>query len=396
MSTYEASLKQLYSIGQTSKIKFGLERCQKLLSLLNHPEKKFPSIHIAGSNGKGSVATKIAAALQLGGYRVGLFTSPHIASFRERIQINGELIQEDELTAILHSTFELAQSCTFFEIITACGFVYFAKKNVDVAVIETGLGGRLDATNLICPEISVITSISLEHTEFLGSTIEEIAIEKGGIIKPKVPVVVGPSYPVKTLKKIAEANKSPFFQVQMEKNESFEQENRAIAKETLKHIRFSLTSSQIEEGVSKLPPGRKERISVPSFPPLIFDGAHNLAALKRVLNELKEEGRPTVIFSLAKNRSPKPLLELLKTFCSKIIFPEIPHPKLSPAKTLHQQVFGSILARSASEALQIAKESDKPILIVGSFYQIAPIKKALGLRELADPVSLFDPFEKND
>ncbi|MGM9693999.1 MAG: bifunctional folylpolyglutamate synthase/dihydrofolate synthase [Alloprevotella sp.] len=175
----------------------GLQTTLALDEHFDHPHKNFRTIHIAGTNGKGSCAHTLAAILQLHGYKVGLYTSPHLIDFRERIRVNGEMIPEDyvvDFVAQERAFFEPLHP-SFFEITTALAFKYFSDSKVDVAVIETGLGGRLDCTNIILPELSLITNISLDHTQFLGHTLAEIATEKAGIIKAAVPVVVGETTP---------------------------------------------------------------------------------------------------------------------------------------------------------------------------------------------------------
>ena len=180
-----------------SGYKEGLETTLKLDEHFEHPHEHFRCIHVAGTNGKGSVSHSIAALLQVFGYRVGLYTSPHLVDFRERIRVNGTPISEEYVVDFLNKekTFLDTLSPSFFEITTAMAFKYFRDMNVDIAVIEVGLGGRLDCTNIITPILSVITNISFDHTQFLGSTLEEIAREKAGIIKMGVPVVIGENQP---------------------------------------------------------------------------------------------------------------------------------------------------------------------------------------------------------
>lgn len=171
----------------------GLQTTMCLDEHFNHPHRKYRTIHVGGTNGKGSCAHTLAAILQLAGYRVGLFTSPHLIDFRERIRVNGEMIPKEVVIQFVEnerSFFEPLHP-SFFELTTALAFKYFADENVDVAVIEVGMGGRLDCTNIICPELAVITNVSLDHTQFLGTTEEAIAAEKAGIIKSGVPVVIG-------------------------------------------------------------------------------------------------------------------------------------------------------------------------------------------------------------
>lgn len=187
---YDDTVRWLFDL-QFVGIKLGLDNIRSLAAFWNNPQKQYPVIHIAGSNGKGSTASFIASALQAAGYRTGLYTSPHLVDFSERIRVDGAAIAEErvvEYTRGLRDQIEHLKA-TFFEATTLMAFQYFAEEMVDVAVIETGLGGRLDATNIVNPVLTVITSISAEHTEFLGETIEAIAVEKAGIIKPGVPCV---------------------------------------------------------------------------------------------------------------------------------------------------------------------------------------------------------------
>jgi dihydrofolate synthase/folylpolyglutamate synthase len=177
--------------------KEGLDTTLKLDEHFDHPHESFRSIHVAGTNGKGSVSHTIAALLQVFGYRVGLYTSPHLVDFRERIRVNGVPISEDYVVNFVETEKEYLESLhpSFFEITTAMAFKYFKEKDVDIAVIEVGLGGRLDCTNIITPILSVITNISLDHTQLLGSSLEQIAMEKGGIIKAGIPVIIGENQP---------------------------------------------------------------------------------------------------------------------------------------------------------------------------------------------------------
>ncbi len=187
-----SQLPMFHRIGKAA-YKADLVNTEKLDEYFNHPHRKFKSIHIAGTNGKGSVSHMLAAVLQQAGYKVGLYTSPHLRDFRERIRINGEMIPENEVVNFVESHRKLFEEIqpSFFEMTVALAFDYFARQKIDIAVVEVGMGGRLDSTNIITPLVSVITNIGLDHTDFLGKTISEIAGEKAGIIKPNIPVVIG-------------------------------------------------------------------------------------------------------------------------------------------------------------------------------------------------------------
>lgn len=201
--TYSEAVSYLYNsrppfhqIGAAA-YKPGLENTLRLMAHVGNPHEQLKAIHVAGTNGKGSTSHLIAAALQASGLRVGLFTSPHLVSLTERIRINGQPIAETEVAEFIEQNKDFLDEIqpSFFETMTALAFAYFVRKKVDIAVVEVGLGGRLDSTNVITPILSVITNIGLDHTEFLGNTLTKIAKEKAGIIKPHVPVVVGESHP---------------------------------------------------------------------------------------------------------------------------------------------------------------------------------------------------------
>ena len=201
--TYSEAIQTLYHFPTFHLVggaayKPGLENMFALMHALSNPHLRFPAIHVAGTNGKGSTSHLIAAALQAAGLRVGLYTSPHLVDFRERIRINGQMIPESEVIRFVSDTSIIINKVqpSFFEAATALAFAYFAAEQVDIAVIEVGLGGRLDATNILTPILSVITNIGLDHTEYLGHTLPEIAAEKAGIIKPGVPCVIGETDPL--------------------------------------------------------------------------------------------------------------------------------------------------------------------------------------------------------
>jgi len=197
--TYKETLDYLFSqlpmfqrLGKAA-YKADLANTSALDEYFNHPHRNFKCIHVAGTNGKGSTSHMIAAVFIKAGYRVGLYTSPHLRDFRERIKVNGQLIPEEEVLLFVERNKAIFDRIkpSFFEMTVAMAFDYFAREKVDVAVVEVGLGGRLDSTNIISPELSIITNIGLDHTDLLGDTLEKIAIEKAGIIKPNTPVVVG-------------------------------------------------------------------------------------------------------------------------------------------------------------------------------------------------------------
>ncbi|HCE56209.1 MAG TPA: dihydrofolate synthase [Prolixibacteraceae bacterium] len=211
-----ARLPMFHRIGPAA-YKDSLENTLLMDAFFGHPHQDFKTVHVAGTNGKGSVSHMLAAVFQKAGYKTGLYTSPHLVDFRERIKVNGEIIGRDEVTewvekyALKYNLWNIEPS--FFELTVAMAFDFFARQKVDIAVIEVGLGGRLDSTNIITPEISVITNISLDHTQLLGNTLEKIAFEKAGIIKPDVPVVIGETNNATEVvfRKIAKSNNAPIY-----------------------------------------------------------------------------------------------------------------------------------------------------------------------------------------
>jgi len=305
-----------------------LSNTLEICRFLNNPEKKFKTIHIAGTNGKGSVSHMIASVFQSAGYKTGLYTSPHLYDFRERIRITGEMINEDEVIDFTQKIIPLISKIepSFFEVTVGMAFDYFSKKNVDIAIIETGLGGRLDSTNVIQPEISIITNIGLDHTHILGNTIELIAAEKAGIIKDETPVVIGKANPSTRkifLAKAEETRSNIFFaedrysstsqylspniiSIQVTHNDTqventfeadlpglYQQENLKTVLTTLDVLRekgWELNDEAIKNGIRFAKKntrllGRWDILR--SNPLLIADVAHNIDGLSKLLEQIK-------------------------------------------------------------------------------------------------------------
>ena len=274
---------------------------------LNFPEKTFKSIHVAGTNGKGSTSHMLASVLQEAGYKVGLYTSPHLKDFRERIKINGKLIKKREVTDFIknNKSFFKVNNLSFFEMTVGLAFDCFSKHNIDIAVVEVGLGGRLDSTNIINPEVSVITNIGYDHMQFLGETLPEIAFEKAGIIKNKVPVVIGEfqaeTFPV--FEKIAKEKSSPLFLAASNQHSLYQSDLKGSYQihniktvlqtiEVLKTKGFGISEKNIQTGLKKVVKntgilGRWQILN--DRPKVICDTAHNSEGLRYVLKQLQEE-----------------------------------------------------------------------------------------------------------
>ena len=272
--------------------------------ILNFPENKFKSIHVAGTNGKGSTSHMLASILQEAGYKVGLYTSPHLKNFTERIRINGTEIPKQKVASFItkNKDFLEAQKLSFFEMTVGLAFDYFASEKVDIAIVEVGLGGRLDSTNIITPELSVITNIGLDHTQFLGETLPEIAFEKAGIIKHKIPVIIGEEQAaVKQvfLKKAEAENATIYFASDTVKTfktdllGNYQQRNLKTAVGAIKLLKgFQVSEQNMENGLLNVVKNTnlKGRWQVlQERPNVICDTAHNKEGLEMVLQQLKKE-----------------------------------------------------------------------------------------------------------
>jgi dihydrofolate synthase/folylpolyglutamate synthase len=272
--------------------------------ILNFPENKFKSIHVAGTNGKGSTSHMLASILQEAGYKVGLYTSPHLKNFTERIRSNGVEIPKQKVAAFItkNRDFLEAQKLSFFEMTVGLAFDYFASEKVDIAIVEVGLGGRLDSTNIITPELSVITNIGLDHTQFLGETLPEIAFEKAGIIKHKIPVIIGEEQAAvkQVFLKKAEAENAPIYfasdTVKTFKTDllgNYQQRNLKTAVGAIKLLKgFQVSEQNIEKGLLNVVKNTnlKGRWQVlQEHPKVICDTAHNTEGLEVVLQQLKKE-----------------------------------------------------------------------------------------------------------
>lgn len=292
--SYQEALKYIYS-REKFGIKLGLSNIQGLLKDLGHPEDYLDFIHVAGTNGKGSVCAMISSVLQKQGYKVGMYTSPHLVDFTERIQINNERISKKDLTKLVKKISPHITSHTFFEAVTALAFQYFKEKKVDFVVAEVGMGGRLDATNAIKPLISVITNISLEHKEYLGDTIEKIAFEKAGIIKKGVPCVTAATgEALDVIKDICSKRKSKLSVVRLNKNIKtnlngyFQLINASTCLkviDALRNLGFDIFDSSISKGLMKVVwPARMHFI----YKNVLLDCAHNPAAVGVLAKEIKK------------------------------------------------------------------------------------------------------------
>jgi len=298
----------MYQLKGASAYKEDLTNVILLANHLDNPHKNIKCIHVAGTNGKGSTSHMMASVLQEAGYKVGLYTSPHLKDFRERIKINGTEISEDFVCEFIeqHKSFFEANDMSFFEMSVGLAFDYFAKEKVDIAIIEVGLGGRLDATNIITPLVSVITNIGIDHVQFLGNTLELIATEKAGIIKPEIPVVIG-EYTTETqpvfLAKAKENNAEIYFASDLISEiylsdliGDYQEHNKKTVVQTFRILNeqtnFKVSNDNIQSGLLSVVKntgllGRWQQLN--SNPKVICDTAHNKNGLEIVLKQIQKE-----------------------------------------------------------------------------------------------------------
>jgi len=421
---YNKALDFLYSfvdyslkhISELAKAEFNLDRMFALMEELGNPQLKYPILHVAGTKGKGSVSALCASALQAAGYTVGLYTSPHLVDYCERIQVNGEPISHEQMVELVEEikpAVAKIPKLTTFEITTALGFLAFARNNVNAAVIEVGLGGRLDATNLVMPKVSVITSLSYDHMAVLGNTLAEIAGEKAGIIKQGVPVVSSPQKEeaLEVLKRVAKLRECTFTlvgkDVKFELLESsldgqtlhlssfvfpaIEQphvlelkipllgshqiENAATAYTALKTSGIEISDESIQKGFSQVQWHARFEI-LRREPPVVIDSAHNRDSALRLRETLDEyfPGRPVIlIFCTLEDKDISGMLEELKPRIEYVLATHADHPRAPSAEWIAEQV-GKVdipveavtpVATALERALELAGEQ-KVVLSAGS------------------------------
>jgi len=402
--TYQETLDFLYQklpmyqrVGKAA-YKKDLTNTLKLLAVLGNPHQNLKTVHIAGTNGKGSSAHAIAAILQLAGYKTGLYTSPHLKNFTERVKINGIEIEHsyvvDFVGRIRSQINEIKPS--FFEITVALAFDYFSTKNVDIAVIETGLGGRLDSTNVLTPEVCLITNIGLDHTDLLGDTLEKIAEEKAGIIKPGVPVVIGKHQEdiVHVFKEKATAVSADLIlanEACMEAPADFPYYKTANGPgivetvKVLQHIGYDIQQKHIEEGLLSMESitkfkGRFQTLQ--ESPKVIADVSHNPDGLKILFSKIEGliRGRLFVIFGSVKDKDLAPIFDLFP-LDAKLFWTESGVPRSLPSPDLQRLAKDHGLQGDAyvnvNHALAAAKAEagiDDLIVVTGSTFVVADLE----------------------
>jgi dihydrofolate synthase/folylpolyglutamate synthase len=421
-NTFRETLDYLYSLQRFGMI-FGLSSIQTIARLLGNPQEDLRVIHIAGTNGKGSTAAMVASIFQEGGYRVGLYTSPHMISFTERIQINGQMIAESQVAALttwIRKEIEQAgvpQQFTFFDFTTAMAFLYFAESGVDLAIIEVGLGGRLDSTNIVEPLVTVITNISLEHRDFLGDTLGEIAREKGGIIKQGVPLVtgVGQEEAFQELERICREKEAPLYRagrdfltetekaglfrfrgrrwslsgLKVNLRGTYQIDNAALALETVESIEelgFPMTAESVHRGLEGVNwPGRLEVVR--KRPWVVLDGAHNPAAARALHDALCQEflyDRCYLLLGIMKDKEVEPIVSILAPLSHEAVLCKPRQDRAAPPERLLKALEavggrGRIIpdVTEGLDALLSMAGPDDLICVTGSFFTIGEAKAHL-------------------
>ena len=415
--TYQEAIEYIHSINWAF-CKPGLERIGELCEKLGHPEKKLKFIHVAGTNGKGSFCSMTESVLRAAGYKTGLYTSPYIREFNERMQINGENISDAELAELTEYIKPIADAMedkpTEFELITAVAFEYFARHKCDIVVLETGLGGRLDSTNIIdTPVLSVITGIALDHTAILGDTVEKIAAEKAGIIKKGVPVIFGgeDATAASVIKAKADEMGSEFTQVDYSKLENinatldgtdfdygclkglhinllglYQPKNASVVLNAINALNtqgFSISEEQLRKGLeSAVWHARFEKVA--KEPLVIFDGAHNPQGIEQAVKSIKHyfgKNKVYLLTGVLKDKNYEEIAKMLSTVAKKAftLTPDSPRALSSSdyAEVLRNSGIDATAFDSIEKAFITARSTAKndgvPLVCLGSLYVYASL-----------------------
>jgi dihydrofolate synthase / folylpolyglutamate synthase len=427
---YNKALDYLYSFvdyslkhsSELAKAEFNLDRMFALMEELGNPQNTYPIIHVAGTKGKGSVSALCASALQAGGYKVGLYTSPHLLDYCERIQVNSEPISHEQMVELVEEikpAVAKIPKLTTFELTTALGFLAFARQGCTAAVIEVGLGGRLDATNIVMPKVSVITSLSYDHTAVLGNTLAEIAGEKAGIIKQSVPVVssLQKDEALEVLERVVKLQECEFIlvgkDVKFEKvNSSLDGqslrvmdnlqlsalnlqlpllgthqiENAAVAYAALKASGIKLSDEAIQKGLSQVKWRARFEIARRE-PPVIFESAHNtdsFAKLRQTLDEYFPDKKVYLIFGASEDKNIPGMFAEMKPKIQKIIVTRADHPRaLEVEKIVELAKQAGVESEAVSpvesaflRALELSKNDGSIVLSAGSIFVTAEVMTA--------------------
>lgn len=408
--TYTDAIKFLYDL-QLFGTKLGLENTFKLAELAGNPQNKLRFIHVAGTNGKGSTCAMLESIYRMAGLRVGLFTSPHLVAFGERIQVNRKPISEADIVRLvddmksLVARFPADSHPTFFEVVTVMALQYFAEQKCDLVIWEAGLGGRLDATNIVTPLASVITNIQFDHQAWLGDTLARIAGEKAGIIKPKVPVITAVDDPeaFQVLFETARRNESPFSLITWAQAEypplhglalpllgEHQRMNAAVAVHTVKALQKEIPVSDetIRDGLMNVQwPGRLQLVKRANGQKLLLDGAHNIGGAESLRVALKTyfaSQQPTLVLGILRDKDCEKICEILAPLAGRILLVPVNSQRSASPEEL------AVACRAANPKAEIAEVdslkkalelsgSDAFVVVVGSLYLIGEAMELLKL-----------------
>ena len=420
--TYSEAIQFLYGL-QIFGANFGLENTRQLAALAGNPHEKLRFIHVAGTNGKGSTCAMLESIYRAAGLRVGLFTSPHLVSFRERIQVNRQLIPENELVRLVEELqpllkkFPADNHLTLFEVVTVMALKFFAEQKCHLVIWETGLGGRLDATNIVTPLASVITNIAFDHQQWLGETLAKIAAEKAGIIKPGIPVVTATDEKsaLAVIEKIAREKNAPLTTVAADGNPPLnkfaalyrnaatlpllgehQKINAALALATVEVLQkqIPVTAEKIREGLQNVNwPGRLQLIEKPDGQKFLLDGAHNVAGVEALRAALPAGVPLTFIVGFLGDKDWRPMCEILAPLAGKIFCVPVSSARTADARELAKTFRAAnpaaevLVCDSLNEALKKSgsrgrspHQAQDLIVITGSLYLVG---EALDLLELS-------------
>ena len=380
---YEESLEYLNWLAIFG-IKEGLDRINRLIAKLNYPQNFYETIHVAGTNGKGSVSAMLAEILKVDGKKVGLFTSPHLESYCERISVNGENISEKDFAAQIELVKNCNVECTHFEALTAAAFDYFKRRAVDIAVIEVGLGGTLDSTNIITPKVAVITNVALDHENILGD-LENIARNKAGIIKPNVPTVTGATgEPLKIIREVAQKNNSPLYEiknpvdVKINLRGEYQKFNAAVAIKAAQVL--GIAEEKILIGLEKVKwAGRFEKIG-----DVIIDGAHNphgTKALRQSLDKDFPTGKRNFIFGVLADKNFDEMIKILFRADDFVIVTPPNSERAAQIETICEKLnlcgIKNIGVKNLNDAVEKLLDCKGIKIAAGSLYLIGDVRKIL-------------------
>jgi dihydrofolate synthase/folylpolyglutamate synthase len=407
---YDEAIQFLYSL-RWFGTKLGLTNTLKLAELAGNPHHQLRFIHVAGTNGKGSTCAMLESIYRAAGLRVGIFTSPHLVAFGERLQVNRELISEADVVRLvselkpLLATFSTDEHPTFFEVITVMALRYFAEQKCDLVIWETGLGGRLDATNIVIPLASVITNIQYDHQKWLGETLESIAAEKAGIIKPGVPVITATDEPeaLRVIQETARAQDSPLTVVSTAEAQgallntlelplpgAHQRLNAALAIATVRVLapQIPISDATIRSGLLAVNwPGRLQLVTRPSGQRILLDGAHNIAGAQTLTNSLNQyfpRIKPTLILGILQDKDWEAICRILAPLASRILLAPVPSDRTANPDELSAVCRKgnpsiSVNACSSLGAALAESGSDPFLLITGSLYLVGEALELLQL-----------------